>query len=312
MPITSTNFANRKSVFMLTVDRTILSLESYRPVESYRRIRGTLMPPFTLFAIPKAFEGHIGVIQRNAILSWTHLQPTPEIFLFGTDAGTAEIAAELGLRHQPSVRQNELGTPLVSDVFQQAREMANSEILAYVNADLLLLNDFPTAIQKTFCSLPGEFLIIGRRIDLEITELLDFDSPHWREQLLEQKDAHGQLAPKVCKDYFVFPKHLFQELPDFAVGRANWDNWMVYHAHQTKTPVVDATRVATVLHQNHGYSHLKKGRAEAYIQGVEAKTNRALAGGTHLVKGSSANWVLTAAAECPARCFLFLPICHAS
>jgi hypothetical protein len=30
---------------------------------------------FTLFTVPKAFEGHIGVIQRNAFGSWARLRP---------------------------------------------------------------------------------------------------------------------------------------------------------------------------------------------------------------------------------------------
>ena len=50
----------------------------------------------TLFTIPKAFEGHSGVIQRNAIKSWTLLQPQCEIILMGDDEGTGEAAAEMG------------------------------------------------------------------------------------------------------------------------------------------------------------------------------------------------------------------------
>ena len=29
----------------------------------------------TIFTIPKPFVGHIGVIQRNAIISWLNLSP---------------------------------------------------------------------------------------------------------------------------------------------------------------------------------------------------------------------------------------------
>src|SRR5436309_411668 len=42
----------------------------------------------TLFAAPKPFRGHIGIIQRNAITSWTKLQPRPEIILYGTQECT--------------------------------------------------------------------------------------------------------------------------------------------------------------------------------------------------------------------------------
>jgi hypothetical protein len=46
----------------------------------------------TIFAIPKPFIGQIGVIQKNAIASWTKLSPRPEIILFGDEIGTGAIA----------------------------------------------------------------------------------------------------------------------------------------------------------------------------------------------------------------------------
>ena len=48
----------------------------------------------TIFAVPKPFRGHIGVIQRNAIRSWTLLRPACDIILMGNEEGIAEIAAE--------------------------------------------------------------------------------------------------------------------------------------------------------------------------------------------------------------------------
>jgi len=57
----------------------------------------------TLFTIPKAFNGHIAVIQRNAIQSWMRLHPEIEIILFGADEGTAEAAREFGLRYEPEL-----------------------------------------------------------------------------------------------------------------------------------------------------------------------------------------------------------------
>ena len=30
-------------------------------------------------------------------------------------------------------------------------------------------------------------------------------------------------------------------MPDFAIGRAGWDNWMIYHARQQGWPVIDGT-----------------------------------------------------------------------
>ena len=79
--------------------------------------RGSGAAPLTIFAIPKAFRGHIAVIQRNAIASWMRMNPRPDVILFGTDEGTAEVARELGVQHVPTVQKNQWGTPLVGDLF---------------------------------------------------------------------------------------------------------------------------------------------------------------------------------------------------
>src|SRR5262249_52353879 len=120
----------------------------------------------TLFAIPKHFRGHFATIQRNAILSWTCLRPRPEIFLFGNEQGTAEIAGELGLRHIPDVARNEYGTPLVDDLFRRAEEQAGTPVLGYVNSDIILTSDFCTAIERIRAKY-GHFLMVGRRWDLD-------------------------------------------------------------------------------------------------------------------------------------------------
>src|SRR5215470_320731 len=62
----------------------------------------------TIFATPKPFRDHIAVIQRNAIRSWTLLRPACEIILMGNDEGTADIAAEFGVRYVPEVARYSL------------------------------------------------------------------------------------------------------------------------------------------------------------------------------------------------------------
>ncbi len=75
----------------------------------------------TIFTVPKPFRGHIGTIQRNAIRSWTRLRPECEVLLCGDDEGTAETAAELGVRHIAGIATNEMGSPLLSSVFAKAQ-----------------------------------------------------------------------------------------------------------------------------------------------------------------------------------------------
>src|SRR5207253_9221526 len=100
----------------------------------------------TLFTVPKAFKGHIGVIQRNAIISWTKLEPRPEIILLGNDEGIKEIAEEFNLKHIPEVKCNEFNTPLISSIFETAEAHTDNEIMAFINTDVILLDDFIQAM----------------------------------------------------------------------------------------------------------------------------------------------------------------------
>lgn len=226
---------------------------------------------FTLFAIPKAFRGHTGVIQRNAIKSWTLLRPAPEILLFGNDEGTAELAAELGVRSIPQVRRNELGTPYISDVFQLAQQSASSDVLVYCNSDILLMQDFADSVNRIQVR---RFIACGQRWDLDVVEPLSFQAG-WEEALCTRARSNGQLHSAEGMDYFVFSRGMLAEMPEFLVGRPAWDNWIVYHARQAAIPLIDMSESVVVIHQNHDYSHIPRSDGPLW-EGPEARQNRNL------------------------------------
>ncbi len=227
----------------------------------------------TIFSAPKPFTNpHIAVIQRNAIQSWLHLEmgktssahfkPEVDVFLVGEEEGMREVASENSIPLLANVRRNESGTPLVSSIFDLARQASDSPYLAYVNGDILLLPDILRAIHQIAEEMTRQtgrqFLLIGQRWDLDVKELLDF-SPGWADRLQAMARGKGRLHAPAGSDYFVFPRSAFNEMPDFAIGRAGWDNWMIYHARQHGWPVIDGTPALMVIHQSHDYSHLPGG-----------------------------------------------------
>jgi hypothetical protein len=236
----------------------------------------------TIFTVPKAFKAHIGLIQRNAITSWSVLTPRPEIILFGDEEGTAELATELGLRHIPDVSRNEYGTPLVNRVFEQAQDFGRYDTLCYINADIILLSDFMRAVRQVSSWRPA-YLMIGRRWNIDLAERIEFECSDWEARLRaivfqrsRPSDASFSslaLPFSYWIDYLVFARGLFREIPPFAVGRWRWDNWMVWKALSQSVPVVDASPQVIAIHQNHRYDHLPEG----YIR--EVKSNEKLAGG---------------------------------
>ena len=113
--------------------------------------------------------------------------------------------------------------------------------------------------------------------------------------LVGQAEEDGRRRGAAAMDWFVFPAGLFGEMPPFAIGRACFDNWLVWKARQVGI-VVDGTHDVRAFHQPHGNEHVDGGMDEAYY-GEEAARNLELAGGksrlytlhdaSHVLRGRS-------------------------
>lgn len=235
------------------------------------------MQVLTIFSIPKPFAGHIGVIQRNAITSWTRLNPRPDVILLGDEEGTAALAMELGVRHIAAVQRNEFGTPLLPSVFGQASAAATTRMLCYVNADIILTSSFMRAVS---IASRRRCLVVGHRTNLDLNRAIDFTSPAWESELMAELRNRGQRHSRWAMDYFLFPCGLLTDIPPFAIGRLMWDNWLVANTRARGICVADATPVVTAIHQNHGYSSpLRAAHGGWNWDHPEARRNLELAGG---------------------------------
>ncbi len=216
------------------------------------------MDLLTLFTAPKPFtDPHIRIIQRNTLKNWLALGDAVDVIVIGDEPGIAETCKELGIRHIPDVRCNDLGTPLISSIFGLAREKSSSPYLVYSNADILFLPDLVHTV-RALEKVKDRFLAIGQRWDLDVDSPIDFANG-WDDELAQRVREQAQLHGQTGSDYFIYPKACFTHIPDFAVGRAGWDNWMIYHARWQNWPVIDLTQTVTVVHQNHDYAHLPGG-----------------------------------------------------
>ena len=247
----------------------------------------------TLFSTPKPFAGHIDVIQRNAIKSWQRLHPDVDVILVGDDAGTAEVCQELGLRHIPEVKRNRFGTKYLASVYDQAQDAARHDLLCHVNCDIVLMEDFLRAVQ-TVTRWRKQFLIAGRRWDVDVTQPLDFESAHWQAALRELAVRTNRQRPAPWIDYFVFPKGLYyRQIPEFVIGRPGWDNWLLWYPLSKGVPVADASSTVMAVHQNHDYGYHPEGEQGVW-KGEEAQENyrlhdrkfATLENASHVVRGS--------------------------
>jgi len=254
----------------------------------------------TIFALPKPFEAHAGIIQANAIRSWANLQPSCEILLIGDEPGTKEMADEIKAAHIPDVKRNQWGTPLISDIFNSAHRAASYPTMCYINSDIILPGNFTTQISRISLN---DFLCVGRRWNTNVREYIDYHDRDWEEKLQEKVHKQGRLFLWSALDYFVFPKHLYTEVPPFAVGRPSWDNWMIYHARICDIPVIDATKSILAVHQSHGYSHISSNERKI----AEKNDNIKLTGGAeHFFHAGHATLVLTQKGLKPALSPIYL------
>jgi hypothetical protein len=198
-----------------------------------------------------------------------------QVVLIGNETGLAETAAELGVLHLSQVENNAQGTPLLSSIFNLARQVNDSPLLAYTNADMIYLPDFLATAQAVMTQT-SRFLIVSRRWDLDVEESLDF-SPGWVERMQARLARNGKSHQPVGSDYFIYPRVCYKDFPRFTAGRSAWDNWMIYHARWQGWTTVDASDTLHVIHQNHDYSHLPNNQPPYHLP--ETLENIRLAGG---------------------------------
>jgi hypothetical protein len=236
----------------------------------------------TIFAIPKRFDGHFALIQRNAIRSWAALTPRPDIILLGSDGGTAEMAAEVGAVHVPDVAQSPAGAPRLDDVLDKGQKHAHGQVVCFINADIVLTAQWLNAL-RTVAAWRSRFLMVGRRWNLDVTAPIDFASPRWDADIVADATSRGRQATNMFIDYFAFPRGMMVDVPPFVIGRPGYDNWLLWRTRQQRIPLVDASDAAPVVHQNHDYSHVKTGAdslsgIDAYVRGQDTMRNMELAG----------------------------------
>ena len=202
-----------------------------------------------------------------------------EIILLGDDEGTAEIAAEYGIRHQPDVPYHENRLPLAGPLYARAQEIATFDLMMYINSDIILISDFVATLHKIveyYKNRTRPFLAFGRRTDLKVTERLDFNDPSWETSLRAEVKQHGWPATPQLTDYFIFQKGSWPgKIPAFVLGMNYWDIYLMGSALARDMDVIDATEGITAIQQEY---YDRKGNAFVFkrYQSPEEKRVRNL------------------------------------
>lgn len=201
----------------------------------------------TICSTPKKWQGEQQIIQTNAVKSWLSLGC--DVLLIGDEEGTPEACDEFGCMWAAEIRRNAQGTPLMSSIFENVRDRIHTQYAIYVNADIMLCGKILEAFEA--CLPLKNFLMVGERHNAEIGELVDFNS-NWEARIKLNTYHPGRRA----RDYFIYNKDMFANMPPFAVGRGKWDSWIVGESLLNNWPVIDSTKAITCIHQNHEFDHI--------------------------------------------------------
>lgn len=244
----------------------------------------------TFFTTAKPFEGANRIRQVNAIRSWLSVHRDAEVLLFGDGPGYQETASRYGLTRIPDVETNEFGVPRIDSMFAIAGKRARNPINAYINCDIVLLDDFSHAVERISFD---RYLMVAQRHDIDLDREIDFGKRTWQAELRAKVLKEGNKLAPCGIDFFLQKGGVWPELPPMVVGRGMYDNWLVYKCRSEMIPVVDATDSITVVHQNHDYSHIQGGKRAVEI-GEEASRNLEMGGGhRYLFTIQDADWRLT-------------------
>ena len=116
---------------------------------------------------------------------------------------------------------------------------------------------------------------------MDIADPLEFTNG-WQDRLRTTVQSRGTLHRPAGSDFFLFPASCYSEVPDITIGRAGWDNWMIYKARKERWPVIDGTPSMTIIHQNHDYAHLPDSKPHYTLP--ETQENIRLAGGEAAIR----------------------------
>lgn len=214
----------------------------------------------TVFSSPKPVAGVVRQHQENAIASWRALGTDVQIILAAPLAEVADLAEKYQCEVISNVACNPAGVPILSDLFARAQAAARYDVIAYINADIIMTPGLDAIIRRAQSQFQ-EFLLIGGRTNINCDNPLP---PDWPTALAETARKENATPTRWGSDYFVFTKGYYPEIKPFILGRFYWDNWLIYEGRRLDKPVVNITPTYVCYHPHHDYGHAARSEADLW------------------------------------------------
>ncbi|KAJ6249047.1 hypothetical protein M0813_00206 [Anaeramoeba flamelloides] len=145
---------------------------------------------------------------------------------------------------------NEFGTPLLREIFRDLESLTKYKVFCMLNPKLVFTSSFPKTIKSSYDHF-GKFLAVGN--SHLIPKKFKYNqnkigNDYWQVSLLDKLDQSGvTLQSPTTKEYFIFSKSLFSEIPGFAFGRKYWEDWLFQTAILRSEFVIDLSETNRVF-----------------------------------------------------------------
>ena len=210
----------------------------------------------------KKFKGVYKNIQHSALYSWR--ANNIEVII-----PTIEVDAKINCSQYSNARfidgikrGRELGfntqSPVIKDLIDKALPQINTTMVAFINSDIIILDNFSEIIEKIFNKYGYNIYLVGSRQDIQLQDRVG--SVETYKKLMQEK--REEYDPYTSSDIFITSKFwwrkIIKDMPEFIMGRYGWDNWFHMYAEKNRLEKYNCSSVLTLLHCKHGFEHILK------------------------------------------------------
>ena len=205
----------------------------------------------------KKFQGNYDRIQKSAMYSWKAndlhvIAPNNEVDTKGSCADFPNITIVEGVK-----RGRELGfatqAPILKDLIEKALPVIDTPMVAFLNADIIVLEDFSKKAETIFNKYGYDVFITGTRNDAQFNYYVNNEETYKKVQSEPKTLFSGS-------DIFITSKFIWRLLvsgmPEFIMGRYCLNDWLYMQAHINKLKKYNCTNFLPTLHPVHGDEHI--------------------------------------------------------
>src|SRR5438067_8703744 len=148
----------------------------------------------TFFTTVKNFTGKNLINQVNAIKSWViGNRYNCEAIIFKKSQGIEVLSDLPNIVYCEDILTNENGLPFINGMFYKASDLAKNNIVCFLNADIIINDDFIEMIVDIHKKTRKNYLVVGQRLNTSFDFLIDFNNQNWYSELMNTIKSNSGL-----------------------------------------------------------------------------------------------------------------------